>query len=150
LNAPKFEDIVAKYSSLQTVLPDLMSPRCTTRSTFGSAFTSSTSAGKCASCSGPYGVSPITATVSALAESLTGVPFPATAAPEAASTSAAAEAIRSRRISHPSSGGVAATLRADVASVGGGPVNERHRRGKRHCLFTARSLRRIPRGRLAS
>src|SRR5258706_1417797 len=53
-----------KYSSVHGLLePALMSPRCTTRSTLGSAFICAIKSGSSASLAAPYGVSPMTATV---------------------------------------------------------------------------------------
>src|SRR3954467_11749664 len=61
----------AKYASVQGVFdPALMSPRCATRSTFGSELIRSINMGIESRLAGPYGMSPITASVNGFADPL--------------------------------------------------------------------------------
>jgi hypothetical protein len=68
--------IVSKYAVVHGLLePALMSPRCTTISTFGSLLINAKRPGASASLAGPYGKSPNTARVYASLEPvLTGLP----------------------------------------------------------------------------
>src|SRR6478609_3015453 len=68
LNVSNSERMSAKYASVHGVFdPALMSPRCTTTSTFGSELIRSISIGIESRLAAPYGMSPMTASVNGFA-----------------------------------------------------------------------------------